>query len=157
MDAAFIKQALFKYFERKSGHYVCFDEMRLGAGWECERTMDFFALNTWKPYDAICCEIKISRADFCAELRQPEKRMIAQALCTQFVFVTPPELVRAYNDSLPKGCELWWCYEDGRIEEQTRYRRAAAPERLVSPGWSFVAALARRVIREEKSHENKRG
>src|SRR5579884_3427422 len=57
--------------------------------------VDAFALNTL-PHTAmkrICYEVKISRADFLAELRQPLKRRCGMRYSNEFYFVTPAELV----------------------------------------------------------------
>ena len=57
--------------------------------------LDAFALNTL-PHQAmkrICYEIKISRADFLCEMRQPMKRRIGMRYSNEFYFVTPANLL----------------------------------------------------------------
>jgi hypothetical protein len=64
---------------------------RNGSG----QRLDAFALNTL-PHQAmkrVCYEIKISRADFLCEMRQPLKRRIGMRYSNEFYFVTPANLL----------------------------------------------------------------
>lgn len=54
--------------------YVCARHVRSHAGFEARRTADFIAVDTWPSHLAVHGhEVKVSRADWLAELRQPEK------------------------------------------------------------------------------------
>jgi hypothetical protein len=68
--------------------------------------LDAFALNTL-PHTAmkrICYEVKISRADFLAELKSPLKRRIGMRYSNEFYFVTPAEMVD--HTEIPCECGL---------------------------------------------------
>lgn len=54
--------------------YVCARHVRSHAGFEARRTADFIAVDTWPSHLALHGhEVKVSRADWLTELRQPEK------------------------------------------------------------------------------------
>lgn len=77
-----------------------------GGGRQSFQRVDGFALNCY-PYKAmrrVCYEVKLSRADFLAELRQPLKRRIGMRYSNEFYFVTPAGLVDA--SEIPEGCGL---------------------------------------------------
>src|SRR5215831_7463223 len=68
--------------------------------------LDAFALNTL-PHTAmkrVCYEVKISRADFLSELKQPLKRRIGMRYSNEFYFVTPASLAKA--EEIPAYCGL---------------------------------------------------
>jgi hypothetical protein len=54
--------------------YVCARHVRSHAGFSARRTADFVALDTWESKLALHGhEVKVSRSDWLAELKQPEK------------------------------------------------------------------------------------
>jgi hypothetical protein len=53
------------------------------------------------PYAKVGYEVKVSRADYRSELRKPEKRAEAQAMCHEFYFAVPRGILR--DDELPGG------------------------------------------------------
>ena len=59
-----------------------------------QRWIDGYALNCWrsKGFKRIAFEVKVSRADFLQELRQPAKRQLALDWSHEYYFVTPPGL-----------------------------------------------------------------
>src|SRR5687768_6169713 len=68
-------------------------ELRVGTSRRnsSAQRLDAFALNTL-PHQAmkrVCYEVKTSRADFLAELKQPIKRRIGMRYSNEFYFVTP--------------------------------------------------------------------
>jgi hypothetical protein len=68
--------------------------------------MDAFALNCL-PHLAmkrVCYEVKLSRADFLAELKQPLKRRVGMRYSNEFYFVTPAGL--AHAGEVPAECGL---------------------------------------------------
>ena len=72
-------------------------EVRVGTGRRngYAQRLDAFALNSL-PHTAmkrVCYEVKTSRADFLAELKQPLKRRIGMRYSNEFYFVTPGQLV----------------------------------------------------------------
>src|SRR5215831_9128762 len=72
-------------------------ELRVGTGRQNggAQRLDAFALNTL-PHTAmkrVCYEVKTSRGDFLAELKNPIKRRIGMRYSNEFYFVTPAALV----------------------------------------------------------------
>jgi len=72
-------------------------ELRVSTGLRNRggQRLDAFALNTL-PHLAmkrICYEVKVSRADFFCELRQPLKRRVGMRYSNEFFFVTPANLL----------------------------------------------------------------
>ena len=88
--------------------WLFFRELRVGTSrhnGERQR-LDAFALNTL-PHTAmkrVCYEVKTSRSDFLAELKQPIKRRIGMRYSNEFYFVTPACLVKP--SEIPSDCGL---------------------------------------------------
>jgi len=91
-----------------------------GGGRQSLQRLDAFALNCYphKAMRRVCYEVKLSRADFLSELRQPLKRRIGMRYSNEFYFVTPAGMVDAAE--IPAGCGL---IEAG-VGEVEEYRRA---------------------------------
>lgn len=62
----------------------------------------------------VAYEIKVSRADFRAEMRKPQKRAPAMAFTHQFFFATPPGLVKKHE--IPEDCGLVEVAADGTVK-----------------------------------------
>ena len=60
------------------------------------RRADAISVDLWRSRDQLIqgYEIKVSRADWLNELRDPEKAAPAVAACDRFWLVTPPDIVR---------------------------------------------------------------
>lgn len=83
-------------------------ELRVGTGRQNgnAQRLDAFALNSL-PHTAmkrVCYEVKISRADYLAELKSPLKRRIGMRYSNEFYFVTPAHLVEI--SEIPAECGL---------------------------------------------------
>jgi len=88
--------------------WLFFRELRVGTGRRNgnRQRLDAFALNTL-PHTAmkrVCYEVKVSRADFLAELKHPLKRRIGMRYSNEFYFVTPADLVHV--NEIPADCGL---------------------------------------------------
>jgi hypothetical protein len=88
--------------------WLFFRELRVGTGFRngAAQRLDAFALNCL-PHLAmrrICYEIKVSRADFLAELSNPLKRRIGMRYSNEFYFVTPKGLLEI--SEIPVACGL---------------------------------------------------
>jgi len=129
--------------------------------------LDGFALNSL-PHTAmkrVCYEVKISRADFLAELKNPIKRRIGMRYSNEFYFVTPAGMVDV--GEIPAECGLVeagfatpgdWKRLIGqhagffKFDPDTRHYclvRVPAPWRdTPGPTWQLVAAMLRHQRRE---------
>lgn len=67
------------------GRWVTLEE------WE---NIDLLALDAWRAAQRIGYEVKVSRADYRAELMKPSKRVKAVSMCTQFYFAVPYDLLK---------------------------------------------------------------
>lgn len=91
-------------------------DIHRGYGWRAHkeypflnRRIDVIAIGP-KGCEVIAFEIKVSRADFFAELKNPSKRMRVSNNCSQFYYVTPYGLVLGHE--VPDGCGLIY-YDSG--------------------------------------------
>jgi len=144
-------------------------ELRVGTGHRGHalQRLDAFALNCL-PYQQmrrICYEIKMSRADFKLEMKNPLKKKVGMRYSNEFYFVTPGGLLT--QDEVPVECGL---VEIGRAtsdEWKTLIKRQAGffyydPERsrycmvtvpacwreTPGPTWQFAAAMLRNQRKE---------
>ncbi len=149
--------------------WLFFRELRVGTGRRngSAQRLDAFALNSL-PHTGmrrVCYEVKVSRADFLNELRQPLKRRIGMRYSNEFYFVTPAELVDV--EEIPSECGL---IEAGRASPEQWKRiiqrhagffhfdpetrsfcmiTVPAPWRdTPGPSWQLLAAMVRNQRRE---------
>jgi hypothetical protein len=94
-------------------HWLVLDEFPLEGGRRTIGTprIDVLAIKTGqggrhKPLTRIAFEIKVSRADFLSEQRNPEKRRKAYAICDEYWFAVPEKLVEKHE--VPPECGLIW-------------------------------------------------
>lgn len=93
------------------GEWVTYRECGLGARYRGGR-IDFFAMRCRESgagYRRIAYEVKVSLADFKAEIARPEKRAHALEVSHQFYFATPVGLVAP--GEVPDECGLVWVSE----------------------------------------------
>jgi hypothetical protein len=149
--------ALESYY-KDARQWAFFKELRVGTGyrksWAAtgpepdnpEQRIDAWAINCYesKGFEKIAFEIKVSRSDYLHEIANPQKRYQAMNLCNRFYFAVPLGLVKV--EELPEECGLVEVDESGNIKwtKRTPWKDAN------SPTWSFLAALARRIIKTEK-------
>ena len=126
-----------------------FRELRLGSGYggknnKWERRIDAWALDCYPSsgLKRIAFEVKVSRSDFLAEMRQPEKRLPAMEVSNEFYFVAPVGIIQ--REELPEHCGLI------EVDEEGLHWRCFAAHRDCAPApWRFVASLTRRVLRAD--------
>lgn len=142
--------------ETKPERYAIFDEQKIGTGWgkDAARAMDAWVMMLWPSdgFNRIAFEIKVSRSDFKAELKHPEKRRPAMRVSNEFYFITPPGLLKP--EEIPLDCGLMEVKKrggPGPFADQWELDIVVDAPNLDTcpPSWSFVAALARRVTRLE--------
>lgn len=144
--------------------WIFLRELRVGTGrgTQAAQRLDGFALNCYPHLGMkrICYEVKVSRADFLAELKRPLKRRIGMRYSNEFYFVTPGGLVEL--SEIPSECGL---IEAGQASAEEWKRmlpaqagffdynpetgvyclmRVAAPWRdTPGPTWQLTAAMLR--------------
>lgn len=139
MNSKMIHDALRKLFCLPSCAYI--PEFRAGTGYATgsERYLDAWVMFCYPSSGLvrIAIEIKISRSDFCREIKAPHKRDSALRLSNQYYFATPRGMI--VEKDLPDECGLI------EVENETAKISVEAPFRE-SPlaTWPFVASLARR-------------
>lgn len=145
MTSADIHKALESFFTALSGGIVYIREFRAGTGYASgsERYLDGWAIGCYPSSGMVktAIEIKVSRSDFCRELKKPFKRDSALRISNEFYFAAPAGLIK--EAELPEECGLIEVAEDGiaRIAVDAPYRECPVAT------WPFVASLARRAAR----------
>jgi len=102
------------------------------------------------PYERIGLEIKISRADFLREVRDPGKRDAWHSMVHRFAYVVPKGLIR--KDEVPAGCGLIEYNPEAIFGTQQLRWAVNAPHRSTLPKTfddRFVVYLAGRASRAE--------
>jgi hypothetical protein len=146
--------------------WLFFRELRLGTGRRNGggQRVDAYALNCL-PHLAmkrICYEVKISRADFLLEIRQPLKRRIGMRYSNEFYFLTPAGLVQPAE--VPVDCGLMEVGGRNVLAGASVFGhdletglhcavRIPAPWRETpGPTWELLAAMVRNQRRELEEH-----
>lgn len=149
ITAADIVAALHQHWAH-SDNCLALAELRVGTGYgkDADQRIDFWAMEAIpsKRFRRVAYEIKVSRSDWLNELKRPRKRNRALLVSNEFYFVTLPGIIKA--GELPP--------EAGLIETGERWRgnlelttKHPAPWRDgYPPSWQFLAAVARRTMRE---------
>src|SRR3972149_2344459 len=84
--------------------WLFFADLRIGTGWTQygDQSLDAWAIQTWPSYRSHkvvapnirrAFEVKISGTDVLKELRNPDKRGIADSVSHEFYFVAPKGLI----------------------------------------------------------------
>lgn len=119
--------------------YQVFYEVGDNTGVRVKRHADAVVVGIWPSTGHVVhgIEIKVSRADWTKEMKDPTKSWAVMKYCDRWSLVTPPGLVR--GDELPAN----WGFMtfDGKSMRTVKQPPKLAPEPL-TPG--FVAALVRR-------------
>lgn len=157
-DTSIILAALFRHHGKETfgsqriKAWAFFPELRVGTGYgkDHEQRIDAWAINLYPSsgLNRISYEIKTSRADFLTEIKNPFKRRAAMRLSNEFYFVAPVGLITP--EEVPEGAGLM----EVRKMAAGWFTHVIVPapfRESIMPTWKFVAALARRVAREEES------
>jgi hypothetical protein len=138
--------------ERHAGSaWVTIDEMRCGIGFgRSERSIDLWAIEASNPKGcpAIAYEIKISRADFRRDMKDPEKQRGALTFSNRFYFVAPVGVIP--RDELPAWAGLIEVFPEQDGEKRSRISVHAYPRDKCAPSWSLLMAILRRVKPDEE-------
>jgi len=108
LTATALLDTLERALHSSKSEWLFLRELRTGTGHRNNfaQRLDAFALNCL-PHQAmrrVCYEVKLSRADFLGELKQPMKRRIGMRYSNEFYFVTPGDLVKPCE--IPVDCGL---------------------------------------------------
>lgn len=158
MKAEEVVEALRKRHGIAGMQWAFFGELRAGTGYAVwnykegkhfpnnpEQRFDAWAINLYpsKKHERIAYEIKVSRADFLHEIKNPEKRQQALSLSNYFYFAVPKGLVSV--EEIPEECGLIEVNEDltSRIKKKAPYRDTELAT------WQFLCAIARRAVKAE--------
>lgn len=129
--------------------WICVTELPTTTSvYSALRIIDVFAMaliQSLNNYERIAYEIKISRADWLSELRNPRKRAAAMSLSNRFFFVLVHGIYK--KGDLPKDdCGILEITSGKQIKLIRRAKR-----RKVKPmPLGFIAALARRIKQENR-------
>lgn len=130
--------------------WIYFDELRSGS--MGKSIIDFWAMACWHSlsYRRISYEIKISRADFLKEIKDPTKREFGMKISNYFYFISPPDLIKA--EEIPKGCGLIELSEKGKLVTIVR-----APIRFphFQFTWDFASCLGRKIFKAYRHNKTK--
>lgn len=144
-------------------------ELRVGTGHRGHalQRLDAFALNCLPHHGMrrICYEIKTSKADFKAELKNPLKKRVGMRYSNEFYFVTPGGLLAL--DEVPVECGLveighasfeeWkvlmkrqagFFYYDADLSRYCMVTVPACWRETPGPTWQFAAAMLRNQRKE---------
>ena len=129
--------------------WICVTELRATTGlYYPLRIIDVFAMALIPSmnYERIAYEIKVSRADWLSEIRNPRKRARAIALSNRFFFVLAYGIYR--KGDLPKEdpCGIL----EITPEKQIKLIRRAKRRKIKPMPIGFIAALARRIKQENQ-------
>ena len=151
-------------FHARSSEWVFLRELRVGTGFRnnAAQRLDAFALNCFAhtSMKRVCYEVKISRADFLCEMKQPLKRRIGLRYSNEFYFLAPAGLLN--TSEIPIECGL---LEVGHFTTEDRQSAFTALGSLIrfdvnhstwcrvtvpalwrdtpGPTWQFVAGMLR--------------
>ena len=110
-----------------------------------EQTIDAWAMDLWPSHNfkKIAYEVKVSRADFFHEIKNPRKREAAILLSNRFYFVVPTALVSVAE--VPEDCGLIYV-GDSRCSTAKESAWHSGPQ----PTWSFISSVLRRGALDEE-------
>ncbi len=129
------------------GDVAFFPEVRVGTGYgrDCEQRIDVWVMDLWpsRRHERTAYEVKVSRSDFLAEIRNPSKWKQALLLSNLFYFAAPVGLIKP--GELPPEAGLIEIDEAGNA-----FVRVSAPWRDAMPvSTMFLASLCRRISKQE--------
>lgn len=165
-DASHISSALTRYFKGKPGvggndRYLCGQEVRLSS-FDSPRIADLIVQDTWTggfwgkesehlQYPRHGFEIKVSRSDWLAELKQPDKAM-AFIPYLHYWSLAIPEDMKFEKSELPEGWGLYLISDKGaRVKKSPTLNSKAIPmpEGMRISFMRRVAGMERHLARRE--------
>lgn len=128
--------------------WAFFEELRIGGGFSKDSMQRFDAwaihFQPNKRNVSRCYELKVSKADFQKEIKDPQKRRAGLRLSNEFYFVTPKGLCEISD--IPPETGLLEVNSSGEIE-----KTIPAPFRDIEPPtWLFLSTICRRIDTDRK-------
>lgn len=126
--------------------WVTVRELPNATAWKAARRIDLFAIGAWpsEGFDTVAFEVKVSRADFLRDMKDPTKQRFSRLMASNFYFATVAGIVK------PGELPDWAGLVEFDPADEDPYRRRAgkfvvpAPELpRMHPTWPFVACLTR--------------
>jgi hypothetical protein len=110
------------------------------------RRADVIAINAWRTrkQEIVVFEIKRSKSNFMAEIKDPLKRAEFMKICERFYFVAPMGILE--KKDIPEDCGLYEVTEDGTMV-QTKF---AKKRKVDKPSWSFALRILQKVYNLEE-------
>lgn len=133
-----LKIFMLEWYKSQHPHFAYLPEI-----WLAGAQIDGYSVSLWhsRNFRTVAYEMKATRADFLAELRDLGKRQGTLNISHQFFFVTPQKL--ANPSEIPDPCGLIEIDKAGRV-----HIVLDAPFRNVHPpDWAFVALLLKHAKR----------
>jgi len=129
--------------------WICVTELQTTTSiYRSRRIIDVFAMaliQSLNNYERIAYEIKVSRADWLKELKNPRKKAAAMSLSDRFFFVLAHGIYK--KGDLPRDdCGILEITPEKQIKLIRRAKRRKV--KPMPPG--FIAALARRIKQENQ-------
>lgn len=123
-------------------------ELRVGTGHSNSQSIDAFVMDAYPSGGMYrtAFEVKVSRADFCREIRQPQKRREAMRYSNYFYFVAPSGMLKV--EDIPIDCGLI-DVSPAKLEKYNGNRYdldvivPATHRDVPGPTWTFMAAALR--------------
>lgn len=149
--------AILDRYHRPADRWLFLAELRPSTGFAGgeARRVDAWAMHCWpsEGFTRTSYEVKVSRADFLRELKEPKKRRFGLLVSNHFYFVTPPGVAKVTE--IPPECGLIEIHRDWVRERRVGSRQVGdwclnwiveAPHRdTPAPSWRFLASLARQI------------
>lgn len=140
-----------KYDNEQGDGWIFISQVRNHTGYYGgrEQYIDGYAINLWpgRRIQAIAFEIKVSRADFLKEMKDPQKRQCAMDHSNEFYFVVPVGMLKV--EEIPEDCGLITVKRmDTLIGLHTEKKAPIRPR--FEMDWSFFTGIARKLRRGSK-------
>lgn len=123
--------------------HAMFFELKLCTGWSgSEQRLDAWSIPLWPSLgkSIVAYEVKISRADFLKEIKNPDKRQAGLERSNEFYFVTAERVVKNLEE-IPEECG-WLLYENGELKTI----KPAPIRECPQPDWGTIRAICRRAF-----------
>jgi hypothetical protein len=152
-DANYVREVISKTFS--PSQWLVLDQFPLEAGMRSRGTprIDILAIKIGNgggygmPLTREAFEIKVNRRDFLSEIKNPEKRQRAFAVCDCYWFAVPEELVT--EDEIPSECGLMWVSRHSAVPT---IMRMPATLNTDQPSPLFMMDVARRAYQIGRRH-----